>query len=360
MAKKKTGTTEIYLRGKIYWIRYTYRGLQRRESTKSTNINEAKKLLDIRRGEVTQDILPPELLLAKKYTFADLADKYDKWAKENRKSYEKDKKYKIRWLKFYFLEFPLNKFDIDTLEELQIVLKTKDIEDPDCVRNKELIGGTINRWIACLKHMLTKAKQWKMITAQILWDIRDIEMKTENPGRLRWLSEDECNGLLQAAAPHIRPILITCLHTGLRKSNVTLMTWEHVDLENGLIKIPWGNTKQKKYHEAPMSPTVKDMIEKLPRRSDYVFTKSNGKPYGNISKAFNNALNAVEITDFKLHDLRHTFASQLYLNGTDIYTISGLLGHSTIQMTKRYTHVNKDVAKRTVAIFDKMSGCVSK
>jgi integrase len=304
--------------------------------------------------------LPPELLLAKKYTFADLADKYDKWAKENRKSYEKDKKYKIRWLKSYFLEFPLNKFDIDTLEELQIVLKTKDIEDPDCVRNKELDGGTINRWIACLKHMLSKAKQWKMISAQILWDIRDIEMKTENPGRVRWLSVEECNDLLQAAAPHIRPVLITCLHTGLRKSNVTMMEWEHVDLETGVIKIPWTKTKQKKFHEAPMSETVKNMLDKMPRLSQFVFTNCNGKPYRNISKAFKNALNVVGITDFKLHDLRHTFASQLHLNGTDIYTISALLGHSSIAMTNKYTHVNKDAAKRTVSIFDKMSGAVCK
>lgn len=156
--------------------------------------------------------------------------------------------------------------------------------------------------------------------------------------------------------PDIRPIVITCLHTGLRKTNVTKMRWEHVHIKDNMIKIPWGSMKGGKFHEAPMSATVKAMLESLPRKSEYVITNCNGKPYNNISKAFHNAMTAANIEDFRLHDLRHTFASQLYLNGTDIFTISGLLGHSSLKMTAKYTHVNKDAAIKTVAIMDSMSG----
>ncbi len=78
-----------------------------------------------------------------------------------------------------------------------------------------------------------------------------------------------------------------------------------------------------------------------------------GKPIGSIRKAFKNACNRTGIKNLRFHDLRHTFATRLVLSGVDLATVSKLLGHSTIQMTMRYSHPTPEALKNAVSKLDK-------
>ncbi len=71
-----------------------------------------------------------------------------------------------------------------------------------------------------------------------------------------------------------------------------------------------------------------------------MFTDKNGNPYKTVRSSFNAALRKAEIRDFKFHDLRHAFASHLVMAGVDITSVKELLGHKTLNMTMRYSHLS--------------------
>ena len=87
--------------------------------------------------------------------------------------------------------------------------------------------------------------------------------------------------------------------------------------------------------------------------SQYVFCNKDSKPYRNVRKSFFTALKKADIINFRFHDLRHTFASQLVMSGVDLNTVRELLGHKSIEMTLRYSHLSPDHKKRAVDILVK-------
>ena len=83
--------------------------------------------------------------------------------------------------------------------------------------------------------------------------------------------------------------------------------------------------------------------------SDYVFAKKNGKPYSRkvFSIMFSNVCKKVGL-DYTFHSLRHTFASNLVIEGVDLYTVAKLLGHRSINLVQRYAHLNVDHLRKAV------------
>lgn len=87
--------------------------------------------------------------------------------------------------------------------------------------------------------------------------------------------------------------------------------------------------------------------------SQYIFCNNDGESYGDIKKSFFTAINKSGIVNFHFHDLRHTFASQLVMSGVDLNTVRELLGHKSLEMTLRYSHLSPDHKKRAVDILGK-------
>ncbi len=91
-------------------------------------------------------------------------------------------------------------------------------------------------------------------------------------------------------------------------------------------------------------------------KADFVFVnKETGLPYKDVKRAFKSACKRANISDLRLHDLRHTFASRLIENGVDLITVKELLGHSTVKMIERYTHPNHKQKRRAVEFLAKKS-----
>ena len=108
-----------------------------------------------------------------------------------------------------------------------------------------------------------------------------------------------------------------------------------------------------------MSQTLRQTLSNLPRHlsSPYVFWHDNGKPYDDIKHSFNKVLKRAGIKDFCFHDLRHTFASWLVMQGIDLTTVKELLGHKSISMTLRYSHLAPSHKQKAIEALDGTLQC---
>lgn len=202
--------------------------------------------------------------------------------------------------------------------------------------------------------MFTKAGDWEMIGKDILDRMKKVKpFRLENM-RLRYLAKDECFVLIDACISHLKPIVVTALNTGMRLSEILNLEWDrHVDLKHGFILLD--KTKNSNRREIPINDTLRRTLQGITRRLDvpYVFfNRETGKPYKEIKHGFKSACRRAKIHDFHFHDLRHTFASHLIMAGVDITTVSRLLGHKSLTMTLRYSHLAPSHLVKAVSILD--------
>jgi len=325
MAKSKG----IYKRdGSPYlWITYTGAdGKQKRESTKTVTKTEAEYILSCKRKATMEGIILPAK--KKDRPFSELAEEYLEWAKRQR-SY-KQKGEQIRLLLREFEGFGLKDFTTKAIEQYQ---------------SKRLSEGkkpaTVNKAIAILKHMFTKAEEWGWIDEITLKGVHRVRNIQENNKRLKYLEPEQEAVLVGVCEAHLKPVVITALKTGMRKREILGLTWDRVDLRNNLILLD--KTKNGERREIPVNSALRAMLENLAMEniggSPNVFHDRKGNPYKDVKRSFATACKRAGVKDFVFHDLRHSFASRLVMSGVDITTVKELLGHKTLTMTLRYAHL---------------------
>lgn len=204
-------------------------------------------------------------------------------------------------------------------------------------RVKRVAPATVNRELATLRHMYTKAVEWGYVRGNPLKGVKRLK---EPPGRVRYLREEEIGRLLRCCAGHIHPIVLAALHTGMRKGELLGLRWERVDLVRRRITVV--HSKNNEVRAVPLNQTLYRLLEELGRKgkSGHVFRGPDGKALGDIKKGFAGAVRRAGIEDFRFHDLRHTFASYLVMSGVDLRTVQQVLGHTEIKTTMRYSHLS--------------------
>lgn len=177
-------TRGIYKRGGVYWIRYAgLDGRIIRESSNSGKFKQGQDLL-IERKQAIKEGKQPEIKRIANHTFKELAEGYLKWA-ERQRSF-RSKRLAISQLRNQFDNLPLRHFNTMLLEQFQ----TERLEKG----NKP---ATINRLLATIKHMFTKAQEWDMVEEATLKRVRKVKLLEENNRRLRYLSKEECQVLIK-------------------------------------------------------------------------------------------------------------------------------------------------------------------
>ncbi|MBT3185666.1 MAG: site-specific integrase [Nitrospina sp.] len=180
------------------------------------------------------------------------------------------------------------------------------------------------------------------------WPGRSVKAGRFDNRRMRFLTHDECETLiakLRETSPQVSDIALLSLDTGMRAGEVFSLLWENVDMTAGQIRVVDAKAGNR---VAYMTERVKSMLQGLPGDGGFVFPSKTGGRIGQISKTVERVISSLGlnagITDPRnratFHSLRHTFASRLVENGTDLYTVKELLGHSTLAMTERYSHVS--------------------
>jgi len=331
----------IYKRGNVFWIRYAgLDGRIIRESTHYEKFKDAEGLLIERRNDIKRG-KQPEIKKIANYTFKQLSEEYLKWV-ERQRGY-RQKKNIIDQLLSVFANHPLRYFSSKLLEQYQTERVQKG--------NKP---STVNRHLATIKHMFTKAVEWDMVEEGTLKRIRKAKLLEENNRRLRYLSKEECQALINACDSHVRPIVVTALNTGMRKGEILSLRWDtNIDLKHGFILLD--RTKNGDRREIPVNDTLRVTLTSLTRRLDvpHVFhDPATGKPYQDVKRSFNSACRKAGIKDFHFHDIRHCFASHLVMAGVDLTTVKELLGHKTLTMTLRYSHLAPSHKVKAVDLLD--------
>jgi integrase len=168
--------------------------------------------------------------------------------------------------------------------------------------------------------------------------------------RDRWLTiEDEHALLLNATNPEwLRPLLITALHTGMRRGEILELTWKDIDFPRRLLRVERSKNGEKR--SIPLSQTLHDTLKAIRVRniSGRVFPIS----FRSLRVVHDETLEQLGIADFHFHDLRHTFATRLVQRGVDLYKVLKLLGHKSIVMTQRYAHHYPESLRSSVEVLD--------
>ena len=197
---------------------------------------------------------------------------------------------------------------------------------------------------------------------------RKVKIPKFDNKRVRYLSRDEAERLLtelRRRSTQLYNISLLALYTGARASELFSLVWGGVDLDNGVLTIP--DSKSGKTRYAYLMENTEAMLKSLRNsqpKNELVFKDKKGHKIKEISKAFGEAVKELRLNDgvtdrrqrICFHSLRHSFASWMEQSGTDLYTVKKLLGHSSILLTERYSHLQPDGLQKAVKEFDeKMS-----
>jgi len=326
----------VYLKKGKFYVDFYASGRRIREMVGPSKAL-AEKVLKKRQVEVAEDRFL-DIRKEQKIKFEDLARDYlEIYSKPNKKSYHSDCDL-VKALGKYFNGKYINEITTMSVEKFKIE------------RAKEVSPATVNRALACLKGIYNKGIQWGKIDSN---PVSGVKLFRENNKRLRYLEKEEIAKLLANCDDHLKPIVIVALNTGMRKGEILGLKWRDIEFKRNIIYLL--NTKNSEKREIPLNEQAKVAVIRVRKHpnSPYVFCNKNGKPYGDIKKSFLTALKRCSIINFHFHDLRHTFASHLVMSGVDLNTVRELMGHKSLDMTLRYSHLSPDHKKRAVDVLGK-------
>ena len=219
-------------------------------------------------------------------------------------------------------------------------------------------AGTVNRILANLKTVLSKAVEWEIggLAKNVAKQVKALR---DPPHLDRFLSQEEAERLLQAVKKSQSPMLLYIisflLFTGARRREALDARWQYINLENGTWTIPI--TKSGKPRHVPLSnqavsvlTEAKTAASRLMRTpSQWVFPNpKTGKNYTTIFQPWDICRRSVGLADVRIHDLRHSFASALVNRGMTLYDVKEILGHSNITTTQRYAHLSPERLREAV------------
>jgi len=230
--------------------------------------------------------------------------------------------------------------------------------------------ATVVRYMAALSHVFTVAvNEWGWLETNPL---RKVSKPREPRGRVRFLSDDttgpdgqivegERTRLLKACQesknPYLHTIVVLALSTGMRQGEILNLRWSDVDLDTGRIILH--ETKNGERRVVPLLGRALELLKVLDQErreqkvrridTELLFPGRNPKTPVFIRAPWLEAVKAAGIEDLKFHDLRHSAASYLLMSGASLGEIAELLGHKTLQMVKRYSHLSESHAAGVVA-----------
>lgn len=217
-------------------------------------------------------------------------------------------------------------------------------------RLKTVSPSTIQKEFAFLSHMFNIAnREWGI---QIDNPVSKVSRPKVNNGRTRFLTQEEAHRLLSIAKNSrnilLYPYLLLLMHTGMRPSEAAGLRWSDIDLDGRLVKLETTKTVMR---YVPLTKAVEEVLRSMrPKdmeKCTYVFlpTRQENSTHPRLvachyfKRSFDTARKLAKLEDVHLHDLRHTAASHLLMAGVDLRTLAEILGHKTLQMVHRYTHL---------------------
>lgn len=252
-------------------------------------------------------------------------------------------------------------------------------------RSKEVSSATVKRDLGALKTSLNYAVKWNIIPTN---PATNVQVKVGTDPRVRFLDANERKRLLIALrerdkriikgrasanswrrerghmtlpeitgyADYLHPMVLLVLNTGLRRGETLSLEWGNIKLDEQIPRliVKAAHAKTNVTRHVPLNTTTIAVLRRWKAQGNgkgLVFPNPDtGTVMDNISTSWQNLMLHAEICGFRFHDLRHDFASQLVMKGVDLYRVKDLLGHSSIQMTERYSHLSDEALAEAVEV----------
>jgi integrase len=321
----------IFIRNGAYWIRYTDQNGKLHREKVGPFLEQAKGAVEKRRSEVRELKFFPEKIKQRVVLFAEIAKEYLSYFQKTARRDKVHIAQRVPVLLEVLKNEPVKEMTPGRL----------DVALADVAEKRGWSASTQNRYRSLLSGIFRHAVK----KGNLEWNpIRETTHFKENNQRVRYLTDEE-EGRLMAVVrsrwPERESEIVVALHSGMRRSEQYRtaqvpdggLKWEHINFRANVIRLP--RSKPGKAREIPMNSTLCETLRAIPMHIDSPYVFEGTDP----AKWFGKALRAAKIENFHWHDLRHSFASRLAMAGVPMRHIAELMGHSEIQTTMRYAHL---------------------
>jgi integrase len=310
-----------------------------------------------------------------------LKNDYEKWVSEYRKSWESTM-YMLKSNFDFLLDTPMDKITIDQVEQWRTKRKKSGLK-----------SSSLNRRVTALKAAINWAVKREIIESNPLAKLERLSER-DIVTKVRYLSDEERERLMAALderedemrrartshgdlnetreyepvsqfmkgefVDHLKPLVLLALSTGVRRNGLLSLEWGDVNLAERTLLVRAATSKNERQYYVPLNDLAYETISVWRRQSrrtspgSLVFpSPQTGEIMDNCNTAWENLLKRAEIENFRWHDMRHDFASQLVMSGVDLNTVRELLGHADLKMTLRYAHLAPGNKMQAVKVLDR-------
>ena len=334
----------LYKRDSVWWMSFTHNGKQFRRSTETEDKKLAQRIFDKLKGEIAEgkwfEKLPGE-----EYKFRDLMKKYMlEYSAVNKaaSSHKRDKSL-VKQLVSYFGDYYLTEITPAMISDFKVKR-----------RDDGVSPRTINYELITMSHAFNIAiREWGLVSDN---PVKKVRKERVSNSIERWLTLEEEKKLLESSPKWLQDIIVFAIHTGMRQSEILDLKWSQVDMERRTVTI--SEQKNRCVDTLPLNETVMRLLwakRDVPVESDaYIFpnTLNQRKENRVLLTAFYKAMDQADITNFRFHDLRHTFATRLVQNGVDLYSVQKLGRWKNVTMVQRYAHHHPESLRAAIEMID--------
>ncbi|HOX85773.1 MAG TPA: site-specific integrase [bacterium] len=321
-----------------YYAHFSVRGKRYRIRLDAQNRAQAKKLA----ADAEYQILTEHfeiLKKTKKMKLCEVADQYIEFAKSNKRSWDRDIVSLRNILHMEIDGRKLGQCDIDSIKVSDIqkyqIRRKRELDekfDRKGIAEEDRNYATINRELACLKHIYYLAIEWEFTLKNPVVS-KAIKFYKERE-RKRTLSDAEYSMLVSSATGHLRLILLIALNTGMRLGEILSLGWNDIDFTGRKFYIT--HTKTDEDREVPINSFLFDILINVNKDSEFLFINRDGKPIKSIKTTWHSLLRRLAIDNLHFHDLRHTAATRMARAKVTESVIAMILGHKRASITSRY------------------------
>lgn len=322
----------------------------------SREIEEVRRLEETRQQEADRRaaITFAEFFASAYFPHAKAHKKPDSWGSEERM-------FRL-WIAPVIGNFPFPKIVPFHLDKIKANMRAGHRKNtaPKKSKPRPLTPASINHALAVIRQIWNFARREGIVAGD--WPGRDVKKLKVNNERTRFFSRAEADHLLielKKASSQLHDIALISLHCGLRAGEIFVLTWDCIDFGRKTLLLI--DTKNGKTRTAFMSPAVNTMLQRRKSEAEdsgLIFRDRRGKQIAEVSAAFGRVVNRLGLNEgiedprrqVCFHTLRHTYASWLVEAGVDLYTVKELLGHKTLAMTARYSHLGENSLRQATRI----------
>lgn len=345
-------------KGVVYQVDVRVAGYPRQKKT-FKRLTDAKTWAAKTESDIKSGQFQPFATTSQRKTFSDVLDRYETEVLPNlAESTQRSSQTALRHWRNELGEYSLRFITTEKLSKLMSELASMPDERGLKQSTRPKSRRTLKYYRDALDMLLKKACSWGWLGVNPMDGVERVT-KLRNE-RTRYLSDDERSRLLAAcrSSPNkqLYPIVVFALSTGCRKGEILGLSITDIDLVRGIAILR--DTKNGETRSVPVVGHPAELLEcqlnfsnaqydqKAPNANRrYLFPRKDLTAPIDIRKAWENAVEQANVVDFRFHDLRHSTASYLAMQGRSLIEIADMLGHKTLHMVKRYSHLSADHKK---------------